>query len=116
MIAGLEEITGGSLEIDNQIVNDVVPAERGVAMVFQSYALYPHMTVFDNMAFGLRQSKVAAAEIETRVNAAAKSLQITDYLQRCQSTYLVVSDRGWQLDELLFVTRWSFCLMSLCQI
>ena len=59
MIAGLEEITGGSLEIDNQIVNDVVPAERGVAMVFQSYALYPHMTVFDNMAFGLRQSKVA---------------------------------------------------------
>ena len=82
MIAGLEEITGGSLEIDNQIVNDVVPAERGVAMVFQSYALYPHMTVFDNMAFGLRQSKVAAAEIEKRVNAAAKSLQITDYLQR----------------------------------
>ena len=57
MIAGLEDITEGTLQIADEIVNDVVPAERGVAMVFQSYALYPHMTVFDNMAFGLRQAE-----------------------------------------------------------
>jgi len=82
MIAGLEEITDGSLMIGDEVVNDVVPAERGVAMVFQSYALYPHMTVFDNMAFGLRQAKVKQDEIESRVKAAAQSLQITDYLDR----------------------------------
>ena len=82
MIAGLEEITDGSLMIGDEMVNDVVPAERGVAMVFQSYALYPHMTVFDNMAFGLRQAKVKADEIDRRVKAAAQSLQITDYLDR----------------------------------
>ena len=82
MIAGLEEITEGTLQIDNEIVNDVVPAERGVAMVFQSYALYPHMTVFDNMAFGLQQAKVKKDEIEKRVKAAAQSLQITQYLDR----------------------------------
>ena len=82
MIAGLEEITAGTLEIDGEIVNDVVPAERGVAMVFQSYALYPHMSVFDNMAFGLKQAKVAPDEITKRVEAAAQSLQITDYLDR----------------------------------
>ena len=82
MIAGLEEITEGTLQIADEIVNDVVPAERGVAMVFQSYALYPHMSVFDNMAFGLRQAKISANEIQKRVEAAAHSLQITDYLQR----------------------------------
>ena len=82
MIAGLEEISAGTLAINNENVNDVVPAERGVAMVFQSYALYPHMTVFENMAFGLRQSKIASDEIQKRVEAAANSLQITDYLQR----------------------------------
>lgn len=82
MIAGLEDISGGTLMINDEIVNDVVPAERGVAMVFQSYALYPHMTVFDNMAFGLRQSKTPKPEIERRVNGAAAILQITDYLTR----------------------------------
>ncbi len=82
MIAGLEDITAGSLEIAGQEVNDVVPAERGVAMVFQSYALYPHMTVFDNMAFGLKQAKTPKDEIDRRVRAAAQSLQITDYLDR----------------------------------
>ncbi|MBT6121835.1 MAG: sn-glycerol-3-phosphate ABC transporter ATP-binding protein UgpC [Candidatus Puniceispirillum sp.] len=82
MIAGLEDISSGTLTINDEIVNDVVPAERGVAMVFQSYALYPHMTVFDNMAFGLRQSKTPKPEIERRVNGAASILQITDYLKR----------------------------------
>ena len=82
MIAGLEDITGGTLKIDDDIVNDVVPAERGVAMVFQSYALYPHMTVFENMAFGLKQAKIKPDEIKKRVEAAAASLQITSYLDR----------------------------------
>ena len=82
MIAGLEDITGGSLKIGDAVVNDVVPAERGVAMVFQSYALYPHMTVFENMAFGLKQAKIKPDEIKKRVEAAAASLQITSYLDR----------------------------------
>lgn len=82
MIAGLEDVTSGNVIIDNEIVNDVVPAERGVAMVFQSYALYPHMTVFDNMAFGLRQAKIPKADIQKRVSEAAESLQITPLLER----------------------------------
>ena len=82
MIAGLEEITDGTLSIDNEIVNDVVPAERGLSMVFQSYALYPHMSVYENMAFGLRQSKLPKDEIDSRVRAAADSLQVTEYLDR----------------------------------
>ena len=82
MIAGLEDISAGTIAIDNEIVNDVVAAERGVAMVFQSYALYPHMTVFDNMAFGLRQAKTPKDEIKSRVDEAAEILQITPYLDR----------------------------------
>ena len=82
MIAGLEEISYGTLQIGSDIVNDVVPAERGVAMVFQSYALYPHMTVFENMAFGLKQARTPKAEIDRLVRAAADTLQITDYLDR----------------------------------
>ena len=82
MIAGLEEITDGTVAIGAQVVNDVAASKRGVAMVFQSYALYPHMTVYKNMAFGLKQAKTAPAEIERRVSAAAEILQITDYLDR----------------------------------
>jgi len=82
MIAGLEEITGGTLKIGGESVNDLPPSERGVAMVFQSYALYPHKTVFDNMAFALKIAKVPADEIEKRVNAAADILQLREYLQR----------------------------------
>ena len=82
MIAGLEDITSGTLLIGDEIVNDVVPAERGVAMVFQSYALYPHMSVFDNMAFGLRQAKIPKPEIKKRVLAAAEALQVTPWLER----------------------------------
>ena len=82
MIAGLEEISDGTLQIGSDIVNDVVPAERGVAMVFQSYALYPHMTVFENMAFGLKQARTPKAEIDRLVRAAADTLQIADYLDR----------------------------------
>ncbi|WP_416915842.1 MAG: ABC transporter ATP-binding protein [Roseicyclus sp.] len=82
MIAGLEKISGGTLEIDGQVVNDVPPSQRGIAMVFQSYALYPHMTVYENMAFSLRISKVDAATIDRKVRAAAEKLQLTNFLDR----------------------------------
>jgi alpha-glucoside transport system ATP-binding protein len=82
MIAGLERISGGELEIDDQIVNDVPPAQRGIAMVFQSYALYPHMTVRDNMAFGMKIAKRSKAEIATAVENAARILQLKPYLDR----------------------------------
>jgi multiple sugar transport system ATP-binding protein/alpha-glucoside transport system ATP-binding protein len=81
-IAGLEDITGGRLEIDGELVNDVPPSKRGIAMVFQSYALYPHMTVYDNMAFGMKIAKASKAEIDERVNQAAEILQLTNYLDR----------------------------------
>lgn len=82
MIAGLEEISGGSVSIGDREVNDVAASKRGVSMVFQTYALYPHMTVYKNMAFGLKQAKTDPAEIDKRVRAAAEILQITDYLDR----------------------------------
>ena len=82
MIAGLERISGGVLEIDHQAMNDVPPAQRGIAMVFQSYALYPHMTVRDNMAFALKIAKKTSVEIDAAVNRAAKVLQLTPYLDR----------------------------------
>ena len=82
MIAGLEDITGGEISIGDRVVNQIAPSKRGVAMVFQTYALYPHMTVFKNMAFGLKQAKVPAAEIDSRVRAAAEALHITEYLDR----------------------------------
>ncbi len=82
MIAGLESITGGTLEIDGTLVNDVPPAQRGIAMVFQSYALYPHMTVRDNMSFALKLAKKTPAEIEDAVSKAARILQLDEYLDR----------------------------------
>ncbi|MBD3786992.1 MAG: sn-glycerol-3-phosphate ABC transporter ATP-binding protein UgpC [Sphingomonadales bacterium] len=82
MIAGLERISAGDLEIDGQRVNDVPPASRGIAMVFQSYALYPHMTVRENMAFALKIAKKPAQEIDKAVENAARILQLTDYLDR----------------------------------
>jgi multiple sugar transport system ATP-binding protein/alpha-glucoside transport system ATP-binding protein len=82
MIAGLEDITGGDIGIGDVRVNEVAPSKRGVAMVFQTYALYPHMTVYNNMAFGLKQAKLPAGEIDSRVRAAAEVLHITEYLSR----------------------------------
>lgn len=82
MIAGLEEISGGEFFIDNKLMNDVPPKDRDIAMVFQNYALYPHMSVFDNIAFGLKLRKVPKAEITKRVQEAAKILGIEDYLER----------------------------------
>lgn len=82
MIAGLEEITAGELRIGDVVVNDMEPKDRDIAMVFQNYALYPHMTVYDNMAFGLKLRKVPKAEIDKKVRAAAEILGITEYLDR----------------------------------
>jgi alpha-glucoside transport system ATP-binding protein len=82
MIAGLEQISSGQLEIDGQLVNDVPPAQRGIAMVFQSYALYPHMTVRENMAFALKLANKGKAEIDAAITRAAKMLQLEPYLDR----------------------------------
>ena len=82
MIAGLEPITGGDLLLDGERMNDVAPAKRGIAMVFQSYALYPHMSVYKNLAFGLETAGMKKAEIEPRVRRAAEILQIVPLLER----------------------------------
>ena len=82
MIAGLEEATSGEIYIGDQLVNDVPPKDRDIAMVFQNYALYPHMTVFENMSFGLRLKRFPKPEIRERVQAAARILDITDLLDR----------------------------------
>src|SRR5215475_7427946 len=82
MIAGLEEATSGEIYIGDQLVNDVPPKDRDIAMVFQNYALYPHMTVFENMSFGLRLKKFPKAEIKERVQGAARILDITELLDR----------------------------------
>jgi sn-glycerol 3-phosphate transport system ATP-binding protein len=82
MVAGLEEITGGEIWIGDRVVNDLEPAERDIAMVFQNYALYPHMTVFDNMAYGLKIRKMPMAEIKARVDKAAKILELGALLDR----------------------------------
>ena len=82
MVAGLEEISSGELYIGDRLVNDVAPKDRDIAMVFQNYALYPHMTVFDNMAFGLKLRKTPKAEIKQRVEEAAKILDISHLLNR----------------------------------
>ncbi len=82
LISGLEEITSGDMLFDGERVNNVVPSQRGIAMVFQSYALYPHMKVYDNMAFGMKLAKQSPAEVDKRVREAAKLLQIEHLLDR----------------------------------
>jgi multiple sugar transport system ATP-binding protein len=82
MLAGLEDVTSGRVLIDDRVVNNVAPGSRDIAMVFQSYALYPHMTVYDNLAFGLRNHKVAKPEIDRRVQRAAQILDLADLIKR----------------------------------
>ena len=82
MVAGLEEISDGELYIDGRLVNDVAPKDRDIAMVFQNYALYPHMTVYDNLAFALKLRKTPKAEIDKKVREVAEILDITQYLER----------------------------------
>src|SRR5258705_11822109 len=82
MVSGLETISAGEIAIGERVVNQLEPAERDIAMVFQNYALYPHMTVYENMSYGLRIKKFSTAEIETRVAKAAAILELKDFLQR----------------------------------
>jgi sn-glycerol 3-phosphate transport system ATP-binding protein len=82
MVAGLEEISAGEIEIGGRVVNDIEPADRDIAMVFQNYALYPHMSVFDNMAYGLKIRKMPTGEIRKRVDEAAKILELSHLLER----------------------------------
>src|SRR5688500_18012120 len=82
MVAGLEEITGGEIAIGPRVVNNLEPAERDIAMVFQNYALYPHMSVYDNMAYGLKIAKRPKAEIDERVKKAARILELSHLLER----------------------------------
>ena len=82
MVAGLEDITTGDIKLDKKIINKIDPSERDVAMVFQNYALYPHMNVYNNLAYGLKNRGLAKDVIEKKVKAAAKLLQISDYLER----------------------------------
>ena len=82
MISGLETIDKGEIYLDNKIINNLIPSKREIAMVFQSYALYPHMSVFENMAFGLKMEKIPKSEINQKVNNAAATLQIEDLLER----------------------------------
>ncbi|HOG75797.1 MAG TPA: ATP-binding cassette domain-containing protein, partial [Candidatus Marinimicrobia bacterium] len=82
LIAGLEEVTRGEVYIDNRLVNNILPKDRDIAMVFQNYALYPHMTVYENMAFGLKLRKYPKSEIRQRVKEAADILELGDLLNR----------------------------------
>ena len=82
MISGLESVDVGEIYLDNKLINNLIPSKREIAMVFQSYALYPHMNVFENMAFGLKMEKISKSEISQKVNKAAATLQIEDLLER----------------------------------
>ena len=97
MIAGLEEITAGELFMDDKLVNDVEPEDRDIAMVFQNYALYPHMTVYDNMAFGLRNRKVKEDVIREKIQGAVKILDLEDYCEQNQEKCRVTTtkSRAW---------------------
>jgi len=86
MISGLEEVTSGQIHIGDRDVTSMHPSDRGIAMVFQSYALYPHMTVRENMGFGLKMSKVPSNEIDKKVNEAAEILHLEEYLDRKPKT------------------------------
>lgn len=109
MIAGLEEVSDGEVLIGDEVMNDVVPAHRGVAMVFQSYALYPHMTVAENMGYGLKVNKVPKDEIRRQVEMVAKTLQLTHLLDRKPKQ---LSGGLWQSAAPSYVTRGCLCLMN----
>ena len=116
MIAGLEDISEGTLQIGSDIVNDVVPAERGVAMVFQSYALYPHMTVFENMAFGLKQARTPKQKLTGWSGPQQTPCKSQIIWTGCPNICPAASASVWQLAGPLSETRKCFCLMSRYQI
>ena len=104
MIAGLEDITEGELKIDGEVVNDKAPKDRDIAMVFQNYALYPHMSVYDNMAFGLKLRKYKKDDIDKRVREAAQILGLTEFLNVNQLTCQVANANVLPWDVQLSVT------------
>jgi alpha-glucoside transport system ATP-binding protein len=115
MIAGLEKITGGTLEIDGMVVNDVPPSQRGIAMVFQSYALYPHMTVYDNMAFALKIAGDDKDEIDKKVRAAAGSCSSTTISTACPRRSRAVSASASPSAGPSCATPRSSCSTSRCR-
>ena len=115
MIAGLEDISSGELRIGDKLVNDVEPKDRDIAMVFQNYALYPHMTVYDNMAFGLKLRKVPKDEIDKMVREAAKILDLEALLDRKPKHYQVDKDSVLLWDVLSYVILRYSLWMSLYQ-
>ena len=116
MIAGLEEVNSGDIVINDKNVNNLEPMERNIAMVFQNYALYPHMTVFENMSYGLKIQKTPKDEINSRVKEAAEILELSELLERKLINCQGVKDKGLQWVEQLSENQMSFYLMSLYQI
>ena len=119
MVAGLEEISEGELYIGGRLVNDVAPKDRDIAMVFQNYALYPHMTVFENMAFGLKLRKTPKDEIKKRVTEAAKILDIEHLLTESRRLFQAVKDSVLLWDVQSFVilrySLWTNLYQTLMQ-
>jgi len=114
MIAGLEDITDGDIMIGGDVVNDVPPKDRDIAMVFQNYALYPHMTVAENMSFGLRLKRYPKAEIKTRIDEAARMLDIVELVDRKPKQLSVASVSGLRWAAPLCETPRFFCSTSRC--
>jgi len=96
MLAGLEDISGGEVSIGGKVVNDLDPGDRGIAMVFQNYALYPHMTIFDNIAFGLKRQKVPAGEIRKRVEAVSRTLGLDPISAASRPSFPAASSSAWR--------------------
>lgn len=112
LIAGLEEISAGQLSIGGKVVNDMSPKDRGIAMVFQSYALFPHMTVYDNVGFGLSINGTPKDELDRRVKEAARILKMENLLHRKPSELSGGSANAWPLGERLCAIQKCFCLIS----
>ena len=115
MVAGLEDTTSGKISIGARDVTNVDPAERGIAMVFQTYALYPHMTVAENMGFGLKMTGHAPAEVSAKVKEASRILKLDDYLSRKPKALSGGSVSAWRLAGPLCAGRRCFYLMSRCR-
>jgi ABC-type sugar transport system ATPase subunit len=116
MIAGLEGISAGEVYIDGELVNDIAAAKRGLAMVFQSYALYPHMTVRKNLSFGLETTGAAKAEIRSRVAEAGESCRSTNCSNDAPGSFPAASASASQSAALSFASRVYSCSTSRCQI
>src|SRR5258707_2360472 len=116
MIAGLEEISAGEIAVDGEVVNDVPPKDRDMAMVFQNYALYPHMTVYENMSFGLRLKRYPKDEIARRVQEAARILDITELLERKPRQLSGGQRQRVAMGRAIVATRRSSCSTNHCRI